>query len=232
MKFTLDPHTRAQFEATQLKNVAKSQERCALESAHLSKTSSQDDLVTIDVLAQHNNVKVRRMREILAECEIDPDEVKIMSSGQRAALYSQRRCEILISQRQELKVIDQLSDESKMKLFLGHLGLEGTPEQQAFVRDFMIAQTTPLKEEVKQLTAELSKKEDIIDNLLTVLEDPELEEERSDKCYSFGNAIEERDAFVDTALIIYESYAIDDVKHDKRMLINTVKSPLAKWGYI
>jgi hypothetical protein len=113
-----------------------------------------DDLMTVAEIAEKKGVSTRWIRAQIADLELDPDGYKKNTGARDTPLYSLSVLEQESSKTQDSKLVSQLSEKSKMKFMIGHVELEGTPEQVQQVRmyiDDQRAQIEGLWADIKEL---------------------------------------------------------------------------------
>jgi hypothetical protein len=94
-----------------------------------------DDLLPVQMIATVKGVSQRWVRQQIADFALEPVELRETDAhGSKQAYYSLKELEAAVSGKKDMDAVSQMSDAGKTKFLIGHIELEGTPEQQQAIR--------------------------------------------------------------------------------------------------
>jgi predicted transcriptional regulator len=101
----------------------------------MKELAENEDLMTVAEIAEAKGTSERTIRRMIAEVDIDPEELKINQQGGRPTPYYKLSIlDAALSDFKDSKLIEQTSDKTKVKFLIGHVELEGTEEQKKAIR--------------------------------------------------------------------------------------------------
>jgi transposase len=118
-----------------------------------------EELMTVQQLAEKYNVSTKTIRRWIADAEIEPAELVIpKAGGHRIPLYSRDQVDtsVHLIETKELK-----SDTSKLKFMIGHIELEGTEQQRQSIREYIDNMQAQVEESKRLLLEEKAYSADV-----------------------------------------------------------------------